>query len=251
MRRTYYIDYACACTLGKVRKNNEDNFYCDKNYRLNPDLLEDVVLCGKVRSTDNELFAVFDGMGGEACGEVASFIAAQNCYDYCKDKDSYDEYLYELSNILNKKIVEETKARSLVLMGTTAAMIQFHKNEIYILNAGDSRIYKFTKNKLDLISEDHVVEGFNSKAPLTKFLGIPQDELLPYIAKGAYKNADVFILCTDGVYDMVKEEQMISLLKQKKKLSKIAEDIIEHAKKNGGIDNATVILCKITTQKAS
>ncbi len=246
MKKTYTIEYGCACTVGKVRRNNEDNFYCAGDFRLDCDSLDDVVLGGKVKSIDNELFAVFDGMGGEACGEIASFVAAQHCKVFCEDKAQYQEDLYELSNKLNDRVLEETEARSLVLMGTTAAMIQFYKDEIYILNAGDSKIFKLSKDNLNQISQDHVAQGYRGKAPLTKFLGIPDSKgLMPYIARGEYKVADMFVLCTDGVSDMISEDALIQMLKAKKPLDVIAKNIIEKANENGGVDNATVILCKI------
>ena len=246
MKKTYTIEYGCACTIGKVRKNNEDNFYCCKNFRLDPDNNDDVVLCGKVKSTQNEMFAVFDGMGGEACGEVASFIAASNSKTFCEEKDSYGEYLYELMEILNERILEESDARSLVLMGTTAAMIQFYKDEIYIGNAGDSRIYKVTKNGIVQISQDHTASGFSGKAPLTKFLGTPdKNGLNPYIARGAYNVGDIYVLCTDGVYDMIGKDNIRSLSAMKKPIDEIAKDIVEMSKECGGVDNATVIVCRI------
>lgn len=247
MRRTYTIEYGCGCTVGKIRRNNEDNFYCDNQLRLEPDSMEDVFLSGKVKSSDNELFAVFDGMGGEACGEIASFVAAHTCKVFCENKGEYQEYLYELANLINERVLEETEARSLVLMGATAAMVQFYKDEIYILNAGDSRIYKLSKGELNQISQDHVAHGYQSKAPLTKFIGIPdKGGLRPYIARGAYKTGDMFILCTDGVYDMVGDEKLTELLSAKKPLVDITKDILKTAVDNGGIDNATIILCKIT-----
>lgn len=250
MKKTYNIEYGLACTVGKIRKNNEDNFYCDGVLRHDPDDTDDVILSGKVKSSDNEMFAVFDGMGGEACGEIASFIAAQNCKIFCENKADYAEYLYELSELLNQRILEETDARMLVLMGTTAAMIQFYKEEIYILNAGDSPIFKFSKDKLLKISKDHTASGFSGKAPLTKFLGTPESGgLNPYIARGPYKVGDMYLLCTDGVTDMIEKEtleKMIKdLLKAKKSMEEICGSIIELAKENGGMDNATVILCKI------
>lgn len=246
MKRTYTIEYGCGCTIGKIRKNNEDNFYCAGIYRLDPDDNEQVVLSGKVKTTDNELFAVFDGMGGEACGEIASLVAAENCKAFCEQKDEYQEYLYELADMLNERILEETQARSLVLMGATAAMIQFFREEIYILNAGDSRIYKLSKGKLTQISQDHVALGYGKKAPLTKFLGTPdKNGLKPYIARGAYKMGDMFILCTDGVYDMVDEDTLKSMMTVKKPIDEIAKDIIEKACENGGVDNATVIVLKV------
>ncbi len=247
MKRTYKVKFGCGCNIGKVRRNNEDNFYCCGDFRLDPDSKDEVILSGEVKSTDNELFAVFDGMGGEACGEIASFVAASNCKTFCENKDHYQEYLYELSEVLNERILEETKARSLVLMGATAAMVQFYKEEIYILNAGDSRIYKVQKNQINQISQDHVAHGYGKKAPLTKFLGIPdKNGLSPYIARGVYKANDVFILCTDGVYDMVSEDRLKELACADKALDVIAKSIIDEALEGGGVDNATVIVCKIT-----
>ncbi|MBQ7134326.1 MAG: serine/threonine-protein phosphatase [Ruminococcus sp.] len=247
--KNYTIEYGCACTMGVVRKNNEDNFYCDGIIRLDPDSTEDVAFKGKVKSKDNTLFAVFDGMGGEACGEIASFIAASNCCSFCESKEEYNEYVYELSELLNNRILEETDARMLVLMGTTAAMIQFYKDEIYILNAGDSPIFRLTDDKLSKISKDHVASGYPGKAPLTKFLGTPhRGGLNPYIARGPYKAGDVYVLCTDGVTDMIKKETLedtiLSML-DSESLECIAKKITELAKENGGADNATVILCKI------
>lgn len=247
MRRTYNVEYGCACTMGKLRRNNEDNFYCDGQLRLDPDSTEDVVLWGRVNTSENEMFAVFDGMGGEACGEVASFVAASNCKAFCEDKEQYDEYLYELSEMLNERILEETDARSLVLMGTTAAMIQFYKEEIYILNAGDSRIYRLSKNELKQISHDHTASGYGCKAPLTKFLGTPESTgLNPYIARGSYKINDIYILCTDGVTDMIGENKLRELASEKKPLRDIAQNIVKEAVDCGGVDNATVIVCRIT-----
>lgn len=246
MKRTYTIEYALSCTMGKQRRNNEDNFYCDGQFRLDPNSIADQTLSGKVKTDTNELFAVFDGMGGEACGEIASFVAAQHCKDFCEDRLEYQEYLYELSNILNERILEETAARSLVLMGTTAAMIQFYKDEIYVLNAGDSKILKLSKNTLNQISVDHVATTYSGKAPLTKFLGTPDPKgLMPYIARGEYKVGDMFVLCTDGVSDMIDNDTLKALLMSKKPLETIASDITELSKENGGVDNATVILCKI------
>lgn len=247
MRRTHNVEYGCACTMGKLRRNNEDNFYCDGQLRLDPDSTEDVVLWGRVNTSENEMFAVFDGMGGEACGEVASFVAASNCKAFCEDKEQYDEYLYELSEMLNERILEETDARSLVLMGTTAAMIQFYKEEIYILNAGDSRIYRLSKNELKQISHDHTASGYGCKAPLTKFLGTPESTgLNPYIARGSYKINDIYILCTDGVTDMIGENKLRELASEKKPLRDIAQNIVKEAVDCGGVDNATVIVCRIT-----
>lgn len=247
MRKTYIIDYGCGCTMGRVRRNNEDNFYCAGEIRTNPDSTDEVFLSGCVTSKDNETFAAFDGMGGEACGEIASYLAASNCQQFLKNKAHYDDYLYELSVMLNERVVAETKARSVVLMGSTAAMMQFGRKEIFILNSGDSRIYKCTQGELTQLSKDQVAKGYKGKAPLTNFLGVPPEkrDFVPYIARGDYRNGDIFVMCTDGVTDMIGEENLTRLINEKTDLKSIAKNIIELAKECGGVDNATVIICRI------
>ena len=240
--------------MGNVRKNNEDNFYCNQNFRVDPNSKNEVFLSGKVSSKDNHLFAVYDGMGGESCGEIASYIAAKNSYEFCKNQGEYEDYLYELAHMLNDEIKQETRARSLALMGTTAAMIQFNKKEIYILNLGDSRIYKLTNSHMTQLSHDHTVEGYKGKSPLTNFLGVPRDDYpySPYIARGDYKENDIFLLCTDGITDMIDDstlERMISGMQNAQTpLINIAKTLITTAKDNGGYDNATLILCRICGQ---
>lgn len=247
MRKTYVIDYGCGCTMGRVRKNNEDNFYCAGEIRMDPDSTEEVFHSGTFTSKDNETMAVFDGMGGEACGEVASYLAASTCQQFLKNKAHYNDYLYELSVMLNDRVVAETKARSVVLMGSTAAMMQFNRKEIYILNSGDSRIYKFTNGELTQLSKDQVAKGYKGKSPLTNFLGVPPEkrDFVPYIARGDYRNEDIFVMCTDGVTDMIGEENLARLISEKTDLMTITKNIIEMAKEYGGVDNATVIVCKI------
>ena len=70
------VEYAVVCSTGKIRRNNEDNFYCGGHFREDVSAVCDVAYSGRVDADANELFAVFDGMGGEACGEVASYTAA-------------------------------------------------------------------------------------------------------------------------------------------------------------------------------
>lgn len=229
-----------------MRRNNEDNFYCDGKIRDDIYSNDEVVLSGAVSADTNEMFAVFDGMGGEACGEVASFVAASHTELFARDREEYEEYLYELSELLNDKVREETEARSLVLMGTTAAMIQFSDdNDIFVLNAGDSRIYRLSKHELKQITADHIAVGYGGKA-ITKFLGMPgDDKLRPYLAMGHYKAGDVYLLCTDGVTDMLTPEEIRAILDVKAPLTDTCRRLIDAAMENGGVDNATAILLKV------
>ena len=244
--KKYTIEYACVCALGKVRRNNEDNFCCAGRIREDIYSVEDASVSGAVSSETNELFAVFDGMGGEACGEIASFVAASHSELFARDREQYEEYLYELAEHLNEKVREETEARSLVMMGTTAAMIQFSRDDVYVLNAGDSRIYKLSSHEFRQISQDHTVPSYRGKA-ITKFIGLPEGNALsPYIAMGKYKAGDIFLLCTDGVTDMLTDDRIEAILSEKKPVTQLCRSLVDAALERGGVDNTTAIVLKIT-----
>ena len=245
MSKNFQIDYAVCCVTGKIRRNNEDNFYCDGRFREDVNSNDDVACSGTVSSGSNELFAVFDGMGGEACGEVASFIAASHTELFARDREQYEVYLYELSELLNEKVREETEARSLVLMGTTAAMIQFCGEDVYILNAGDSRIYRLNDCGFKQLSTDHAAYVYGGKA-ITKFLGMPGDEKLrPYIAEGKCRKDDVFLICSDGVTDMLTDDEIRGLIDSRQPLEVTCRALVDAALEHGGVDNTTAILLRV------
>ena len=238
------IEYACLSNIGRLRRNNEDNFYCGGHIREDVNSVEESAFSGEVPCDTNELFAVFDGMGGEACGEVASYIAASQSAAFAENRGSYEVYLYELAELLNEKIREETAERSLVLMGTTAAMLQASGDDIFILNAGDSRIYKLSSHELRQISEEHVVPQGGGKA-ITKFLGLPEGHSLrPYIAAGKYIPGDVFLLCSDGVTDMLADEEIKAIIDDKRPLSQSVRTLVDAALARGGVDNTTALLLR-------
>lgn len=239
--RKVRVEYACLSSVGKIRRNNEDNFYCDGHIREDVDAVEDVAFSGEVSADTNELFAVFDGMGGEACGEIASFVAASHAQLFARDRMQYEEYLYELADQLNERVREETEAHSLVLMGTTAAMLQVAGEDVYILNAGDSRIYKLSRHELRRISEEHVL----GRGAITKFLGMPEEYALqPYIAMGKYKAGDIFILCSDGLTDMLGDDEIREIADDDRPLSESARMLVDAALMRGGVDNTTVLLLR-------
>ena len=245
MRKHFQIEYAVLCVTGKIRRNNEDNFYCGGQYREDVADNDDAAFSGTVSSDDNELFAVFDGMGGEACGEVASFVAASHTALAAGDREGHDVYLYELSEHLNEKVREETEERSLVLMGTTAAMAEFCGEDVYILNAGDSRIYRLSGHEFKQLSVDHAAHIYGGKA-ITKFLGMPGDEKLrPYLAEGKARKDDVFLLCTDGVTDMLTDDEICAVIDNKEPLEASCRALIDAALEHGGVDNATALLLRV------
>ena len=240
------VEYAVVCATGKVRRNNEDNFCCCGHIRENVNSVEDVVFSGVADANANELFAVFDGMGGEACGEVASYVAANQSLLFTRSKDAYKEYLYELASQINEKILQATEARSLVLMGTTAAMLQVNGEDVYILNSGDSRIYKLSDHELRQISQEHISVARGGKA-ITQFLGMPAGyEPAPYAAKGKFRQGDMFLLCSDGVTDMLSDDEICRIIDDKMDVDILVRALVDAALDKGGVDNTTAILLRFS-----
>ena len=132
-------------------------------------------------------------------------------------------------------------------------MLLFSKDEITLCNIGDSRVFRFADGELEQISKDHVViSAFGTKPPLSQNLGIPPDQLLiePYLSQGRYKNGDKYLICSDGLTDMLTIEEIKELLTSQQ-IEESATNLINKALENGGKDNVTVILLEIKRRKST
>lgn len=242
----YSILYSCVSHIGNVRSINQDNFICDGCYmEMNNENLT-FPLCGIKSSKGPSLFGVFDGMGGEECGEVASYIAAQNAAALEIGKDAVAA-LSQFCQKANSEICDYANKNEISAMGTTAAILAFTNNGITLYNIGDSKIFRFCDGVLEQISKDHVtVAAFGVKPPLSQNLGIPPSELIidPYFAQGAYNDGDVYLICSDGLTDMVTTEEIAGIL-DAKPIEDGCMELLEKALSYGGRDNITIILCKI------
>ena len=208
-------------------------------------------LNGKVVSKSPTLFGIFDGMGGEECGEIASYIAAKEASTIPIKKDGVST-LTDYCKQANTKICEYTENNAISSMGTTAAMLLCSKDEITLCNIGDSKVFRFANGELEQISKDHVVISvFGTKPPLSQNLGIPPDQLLiePYLSRGIYKNGDKYLICSDGLTDMLTLEEIKELLASQN-IKDSASNLVDRALKNGGKDNVTVILLEIKQMKS-
>lgn len=192
------------------------------------------------------VFGIFDGMGGEECGEIASLIAAKKAVDYFRAKNIATEaerYCVEA----NKELCNYMKENLIRSMGTTVAMLIFSKKEITLCNIGDSKVFHFFNSRVEQLSQDHLgIAAYGSKPPLDQYLGIPHEELIlaPHIKTYSYGDGDVFILCSDGLSDMLTTEDMAEILISTA-FENVAEKLLKCALERGGKDNITVILCKI------
>ena len=229
---------------------------------------------------EQNLFCVFDGMGGHAAGEVASGIAAREVKEFYeltgKDPEAtwpfkddrqktYDENRLVTSiKLANARIIETSEADpSKKNMGTTSVACNFVERngqvKAVVGHTGDSRAYLFRENKLKRITIDHsLVEEYLRMGKITEeeAKNFPQKNII-LRALGQQRQVDVevnvhepkvgdiFLICTDGLSGMVEDKFMESILqKQAANLETCSKKLLDTANANGGVDNSTVILVR-------
>lgn len=248
------IEAACGCNIGRIRKNNEDNFYfCGRMLPQDNNGLR-TVYTQKVRLDEIPLFAVLDGMGGEEAGEAASYIAAQTADRLAAQLKKFliapRDFLEQLCTEMNRAVCRESAKLTFGRMGSTVAALLFFGDQPYVCNLGDSRVYRLRDNELLQLSVDHVEAippGVGRKPRLMQHLGIFEDEmrLEPHVAKGTAEKGDIFLLCSDGLTDMLTSVEICTILKENRSVKRAAEKLIGLALEHGGKDNVTVIICKV------
>ncbi len=242
----YQLQYTCISHQGLVRKNNQDNFICCGQY-LNPAGSEPhFPISGECSLSSPSLFGVFDGMGGEEKGEMASLIAARAASELSL-KEEPIRILSSFCQTANEQICSYAEEQKLTT-GTTAALLLFTRSCIGLCNIGDTRIFRFRDHHIIQLSKDHVdTSVLTRKPPLVQNLGISPAEMQidPYFARGSYKENDLFLICSDGLTDMLSEAELSEVLTSDNQLDNKGKLLKDLALKKGGLDNLTLILCQI------
>lgn len=250
----FAIEAACGCNMGKIRKNNEDNLYFeDKCLEVDNQGLRNTASFSE--DLKNGLcLAVFDGMGGENYGEVAAYTAARKMQETTRALSDYfvseRKYLLRLTMQLNDAIVEAKRELCTDRCGSTMAALYFSSGYVYTCNIGDSRAYRLRDSEFLQLSVDHVEkrpEKESKKAPLTQHLGIDPDDMLiePHIAKGRICKGDQYLLCSDGLTDMLTNFEISDIMLNSENAEDCVQKLIASALEHGGRDNITVIVCKL------
>ena len=258
----YILEAACGCHMGKVRQNNEDNFLFDgrclpmENQGLKKPVPAEFVLNRPV------CMGVFDGMGGAEHGETAAFLAAKTLKDKVQVLTDYvipeRHFLLDACDAMNRAVVETSDLDLLGNMGSTVALALFGPHDLYICNLGDSRIFRYRSGLFMQLSKDHNdarqlrEQGITDRRPrLTQHLGIDPElmQLEPYVAKGGLLPGDWYLLCSDGLTDMVSNFAIVDTLHNSDTPEKCVSGLIKKALENGGRDNITVIACRIKQEE--
>ncbi len=244
------IAYACVCHVGRIRKMNQDNYTCERMYRYNGKDTKVYPLTGEVSARKCSVFGVFDGLGGEQRGEESSFLAAKRA-SHTEWKGNLKTQLYDFCIAANEEICDFAKKEQLQSTGTTVAMLAFQGDRLYVCNLGDSRIFRISGQSIEQISKDHVAPcAHGRKPPLSQCLGIPKEEFViePYIVKLRCKVGERYLICSDGVTDMLSEPE-IQAIAVEKSVKKASRKMLKQALAKGGRDNTTLILLEIKKDK--
>jgi serine/threonine protein phosphatase PrpC len=207
---------------------------------------------------DHSLYVVADGMGGHAGGEVASQLAVDVIAKAFKDQE-FEGAPYEgvprrgselalAIQMANRAIHERAKREPKLLgMGTTIVSARFTpgKERVYIGHVGDSRCYRFRAGQLTQITTDHTMGAIGMTGPiadhLSRAVGIaPAVKVDLVIAKP--RHDDVFLLCSDGLSKMVKDDAIRDILAANEDPNEAVKALVQRANEKGGRDNITVIV---------
>ncbi len=239
---------------GLVRDHNEDTIGFDE---------------------DMGLAVLADGMGGHRGGEMASAITVSTIMETLGeqagrlnngDTDEKSGYsaesmaIHKAVLLANKNVHDSSTANAQYRgMGTTVVVLMFYDNRFTVAHVGDSRLYRLRDGELEQITRDHslmqelIDRGFytteqarNSlnKNLVTRAIGIDENVQID-IQEDIAMVDDIYLLCSDGVNDMIEDELIQStLIKNRDNLEEAAAEIIRLANKNGGKDNISALLAK-------
>jgi serine/threonine protein phosphatase PrpC len=249
------VRFSGATDVGLKRDHNEDSVYLP---------------------TQTRLAIVADGMGGHASGEVASALAVDTMVDYYGrtadmqpltwpykvDRDLRGDVNRMTTGVLlaNLEVHERaSKDPACKGMGTTVVAIYFLDDTAIIGHVGDSRVYRCREGKLEQVTEDHSLindyikmkrvteeeaENWPHKNVIVRALGMKDSVQVDIITEHP-KVGDCYLLCSDGLSDMLNDAQITQILAANQDLDKAVQVLVASANENGGVDNISVVLARV------
>ena len=249
-RKTVKLKIYAASNVGKVRENNEDMVLVSRCFVRNDERTDEVDLGNRERY----LVALADGMGGHNCGEVASSDVLLNLDYFFNDMPAdlsvvdFNEAIYEWLDSINNII--ESKGRvdeRYYGMGTTLVAFAYYGGEFYWMNCGDSRIYRQRDGQLQQLSTDHSLSTLMGSTEHTNVItnciggGCKTSYIDIVTCTSDVSIGDTFMLCSDGLTDMLSDEQIQQLLNEGADATTLCAAAVEA----GGYDNVSVSIIKI------
>jgi protein phosphatase len=218
---------------------------------------------------ERSLFVVADGMGGYAGGDVASALCVE-AIGYAFESNTFEGKTESAQDVprrgremacaiqmANQAILSRADADTqLEGMGTTVIAARFspNKQRVYIGQVGDSRCYRVRERSIKQLTTDHTFRGLGLKGPgsqhLYQAVGIKRRITISLVVDKPRPN-DIYLLCSDGLSNMVRDDEIRDLILAEPDLEAAVYGLIEIANDRGGKDNITVILVKVLAKKPS
>lgn len=192
-------------------------------------------------------FAVADGIGGLEYGKQAAAIAVNALRKELEECDIKDPlYLQELLKIKMKQINEymfESSKKNHCSMGTTISVLVFAEERFILGNVGDTKIFMVRDGTINTISKVHSLK--EKKNVLTMAVG-PDSNIDPYTVQGEVREGDIYIICSDGIYNFVAEDKLGKFFRECAMISneaaeQLCKNIVESALSYGSEDNLSII----------
>jgi len=235
--KTYELYAYGLSDIGCVRKNNEDVWRA---------------------LVDERFFVLADGMGGYKAGEVAAREAVDALSTLFKQAfHKVDAMNLEEAKYFIKRSVQEVntlvhlRARARhdwKGMGTTLCCLQLHSQGVICSHVGDSRIYLYRKQRLTQLTRDHSLAKKQStegcRHVITKAIGT-EPKVTPSVKALDLKLNDIYLLCSDGLTDMVSKETIELILQNEETIELAAHALVSEAKRAGGYDNVSLVLVQV------
>jgi len=223
--------------IGRKRRENQDSFRID---------------------LEGGFFAVADGMGGMRNGALASRYAVDVLNELIIRKIISEVDIEEISSIIKDAIIElNDLLRSAIgnNSGTTIVMVLLEGDRAFFAHMGDSRAYLFRDGELSRLTEDHNLFALLKKTKkfteeelkkdkthhmLVRYVGMENPR--PDVRAFPIKPGDKFLLCTDGLSEMVKDEELAEAMRAALGPEAILQRLVANANEAGGYDNITAII---------
>jgi len=239
------VAYGAVTDKGRLREENEDVYHIE---------------------AEVSLFLISDGMGGHRGGALASKIVAEDLPVIIETGlDRLRSQNPRRVRALLKKAVVEQNMQLLMEgnsesgykdMGATLALLLIRQQKVYLANLGDSRIYRLRRDRLRRLSRDHSVvsellhagkiepadaENHSAAGELTHYIGMGA-KARPCVRSFALRSGDRFLLCTDGLTDMVDDKLITRILRSEPDPQTVAHSLVNTANAAGGEDNVTAVV---------
>ena len=205
-------------------------------------------------NVDRFVIALADGMGGHQAGEVASADTLANLHFFINDLpkglsvSEFNEMMVVWLDSVNKMIASKGQVDpTMAEMGTTLVAVAYYNGHYYWMNCGDSRLYRLRDGKLTQISTDHSLNAMHGEKRHSNVItncigaGCKNSYMDMFEFSDDFLSGDVYLLCSDGLSDMVNDENIESLLVEGASANRLCEAAIEA----GGYDNVSACVFSV------